>query len=400
VNSLQLGSETIDERGTNAGLYELASGSEVCAYYERVLRDRLLASGRVLYFPMCEYVGRRRFVSRVSGDLVEVKVRKRVVDATYLEPSVPATTPPPFDVEEEAHCVAVGDLPRQLEQADGYVIVGSGKTAIDACLWLLELGAAPESICWIKPSEPWLLNRAYLQAGDLAAALLDGFSLQVEAIAQAESLDDLFARLEDADQMLRVDELVTPTAYRGATVTAAEVEQLRRIEDVVRLGHVRRVERDRIVLENGEVSTSARRLHVHCAARGLNPAPAVPVFTEDTITPQWLLPGFLPFNAAITAFVEATRDDTAEKNRLCRPRAIVDKPEDWLHGMIHANKTAQAWSQEDDVEEWLLSSRLSWRHWVARRADEPRVAEASLRFAENIRPAFENSKRLLAPAPV
>ena len=42
VSSLQLGSETIDRDGLNAGLYELAGASEICAYYDRVLRERLL----------------------------------------------------------------------------------------------------------------------------------------------------------------------------------------------------------------------------------------------------------------------------------------------------------------------------------------------------------------------
>jgi hypothetical protein len=398
VNSLPLGSETIDRDGLNAGLYELAGASEICAYYDRVMRDRLLATGRVRYLPMTEYVDDRRLVSRLSGDVVEVKVRKRIVDARYLEPSVPATTPPPFAMGAGVRSVAVGELPRLVEQADGYVIVGAGKTAIDACLWLLGLGVAPEAICWIKPSELWLLNRAYVQGGELAGAMFEGFSRQIEAIARAHSLDDLFGRLEATGQMLRVDEEVTPTAYRGATVTSAEVMELRRIENVVRLGHVRRIERDRIVLERGEVATSAGRLHVHCAARGLNRAPAVPVFTDETITLQWILPGFLPFNAAIEGFVEASREGTDEKNRLCRPKAIVETPEDWVRGMIHANRAAQVWAQEDDVEEWLISSRLYWRHWVARRADDPRVADAALRFGENIRPAFANYERLLAPA--
>jgi hypothetical protein len=398
VNSLQLGSETIDRDGLNAGLYELAGGAEICAYYDRVMRESLLASGQVRFFPMCEYVGDGRFVSRVSGDVHEVKVRKRVVDATYLEPSVPASAPPPFEVEHGVRCVPVGELAQLVERADGYVIVGAGKTAIDACLWLLELGVPPEAIRWIKPSELWLLNRAYVQAGELVGAMVEGFSLQMEAIAQASSLDDLFARLEAAGQVLRVDEEVEPTAYRGATVTAAELEQLRRIRDIVRLGHVRRIERGRIVLDEGTVSTEPGCVHVHCAARGLNPAPAVPIYGDDTVTLQAILPGFLPFNAALEGFVEAAVEDTAEKNRLCRPIALPDTPADWLRGMLWANKAAGAWAQHDAVEDWLLGSRLYWRHWLQRAPEEPRIAAALRRFGASLLPAFANAERLLAPA--
>jgi len=52
VNSLPLGADTIDSDGPNAGMYERATAPEICAYYERVMRERLLASGKVRYFPM------------------------------------------------------------------------------------------------------------------------------------------------------------------------------------------------------------------------------------------------------------------------------------------------------------------------------------------------------------
>jgi hypothetical protein len=89
VNSLALGTETIDRRGPNQGLYERATGPEVSAYYGRVMQERLLPSGRVRYFPMCEYVGEHRFVSRLSGERYEVKVQKALVDGRYLEPPFP-----------------------------------------------------------------------------------------------------------------------------------------------------------------------------------------------------------------------------------------------------------------------------------------------------------------------
>jgi len=51
---------------------------------------------------MCEYLGKRRFVSRLSGEQYEVKVRKKLVDATYLEPFVPARYKPSFEIVAEA----------------------------------------------------------------------------------------------------------------------------------------------------------------------------------------------------------------------------------------------------------------------------------------------------------
>jgi hypothetical protein len=269
ANSLPLGSETVDRHGPNAGFYERASAAEICAYYDRVMQQSLLPTGRVRYFPLCEYVGGRRFVSRVSGDEYEVRVRRKLVDATYLEPSVPATCKPPFAVASDARCVPVHELAGLAEAADGYTVIGAGKTAIDACLWLLDVGVPRDAIRWIKPREAWLLNRVFAQGGELVATMFEGLSLQVEAAARATSIDDLFARLAAAELLLRVDTAVKPTAYRGATVSAHELEQLRSIRAVVRLGRVRRIERDAIVLDEGTVPTSSRHLHVHCAAPGL-----------------------------------------------------------------------------------------------------------------------------------
>jgi hypothetical protein len=116
VNSMCLGGDAIDRHGLNQGLYERATGQEICGYYDRVMQQRLLPSGQVRYFAMCDYVGEHRFVSRVSGQRFEVKVRRKLVDATYLQPSVPASCPPPFDVAPEARCVPVNELPRMAPQ--------------------------------------------------------------------------------------------------------------------------------------------------------------------------------------------------------------------------------------------------------------------------------------------
>jgi hypothetical protein len=46
VNSLGLGRDTIDQAGSNKGLYELATAGEGWSYYDRVMHQQLLATGR------------------------------------------------------------------------------------------------------------------------------------------------------------------------------------------------------------------------------------------------------------------------------------------------------------------------------------------------------------------
>jgi hypothetical protein len=398
VVSLPLGSDTIDQHGPNQGWYERATGNEVCAYYARVMHERLLPSGQVRFFPMCDYVNPQRLVSRLTGDEQEIRVRKAYVDGTYLEPAVPATTAPPFEVAQGVRCAAVNELPRLRERADGYVIIGGGKTAIDACLWLLETGVPAQAICWIKPRECWLQNRGFAQGGELVTELFEGISLQIEAAAQASSLEDLFARLSAAEQLLRVDDRVTPTMYKAATANTRELAELRKIENVVRLGHVRRIERDAIVLDEGRVATTPGHLHVHCAAAGLNPAPTVPIFADGRITPQPIRSGLIPFNAALVGFVEASGRNLADKNRLCPPNRLPNEPRDWLRGLLISTNADHLWSREPDLAAWLESARLNPARGLKARATDPAVQRASKRFGQHVRPALRNLAQLLAAA--
>jgi putative NAD(P)-binding protein len=387
VNSTSLGGDAIELRGPEAGQYERSRGSEIRAYYARVMEKRLIASGRVRFFPNCEYVGKHRFVSRLSGDTFDVKVRRKLVDANYLSPSIPALTPTPFNVGDGASAIPVNRLVDIVEKPDRYVIVGGGKTALDACVWLLRNGVDPLDIQWVKPREAWLQNRSYTQPGELVGTLFEGISLQMEAAAQATSIDDLIDRLEAAAQMRRVDRSVRPTMFKGATIGDWELDLLRRIEDVIRLGYVRSIERNRILLERGSVATSPRHLHVHCAA-GLRYPPALPIFAADRITLQPVRMGLIPFNAALVGFVEAHRGDDAEKNRLCPTNPFTNTPLDWARATLIQMGADRAWSKEPDLQAWLERSRLNPMRGLRAHAGEERVQRASQKFAANVGPGL------------
>ena len=52
VNSRVLGSDSIDAVGPNAGFYERATAAEIVDYFNQVLEDHLVASGRVRFWRM------------------------------------------------------------------------------------------------------------------------------------------------------------------------------------------------------------------------------------------------------------------------------------------------------------------------------------------------------------
>ena len=147
------------------------------------------------------------------------------------------------------------------------MIVGSGKTATDGIIWLLANGVQPDRIAWIRPRDPWMLNRAVVQPDPVVALGLAADTLA--AAVDAASPEDLFLRLESAGVMFRVDRGVVPTMAKTPTLGAWELDLLRTVEHVVRLGHIRQVTRHEIVLDDGSVRLAPDSLVVHCAASGL-----------------------------------------------------------------------------------------------------------------------------------
>jgi hypothetical protein len=392
VNSTPLGHGRIESDGFS----ERASGAEISGYFDEIMRHRFLASGRVRFLPMTDFLGAGRVSSLVTGETTEVSVRTRVVDATYMASRVPATEPPPFAVADGVQCVPVGELARLRSVPAGYVIVGGGKTALDAICWLLDRGAEPDAITWIRPQDSWSLNRAYFQQG--AAATFEEVVLQLEAMVASDSVHEVYTRLEAHEVMLRTDPSVLPSMMRGGTISMAELEQLRRVTNVVRLGRVRRIEPTQIVLDQGSIPTTPQHLHVHCAARGLGDNPPRPIYTDDTITPQLVTRLGLTLSGALQGFLEASGRSTDEKNRLCRPTTMPQTPFDYLRAILDGVTTEMQWQDAPDVQAWLDSSRLNILVGLGTHDDADEVSALQARFFQVLFPAFEKLQEFAAAA--
>ncbi len=82
------------------------------------------------------------------------------------------------------------------------MVVGAGKTGMDACIWLLEQRRRPEQIRWIVPRDSWVLRRGNFQPGaEHFARFCQEHRGPGEAVASAIGIDDLFLRLEAADEL-------------------------------------------------------------------------------------------------------------------------------------------------------------------------------------------------------
>ncbi|MCB0896634.1 MAG: NAD(P)-binding protein [Nocardioides sp.] len=348
VASTVLGGER-QVHGPEAGLHERADQPTIVAYYSRALQ-RLVDTGRVELFGGCDHRGDRTFVSRVSGQQFVVPDTCRVVDARYLAPDIPAETPPPFGAADDVRVVPAGGVVSVESAPSQWVVVGSGKTATDTCIWLLGHGVDPDAIVWVRPRDPWMLNRSLVQPDP--AIYLPMVADLMTAAASARSLPDLFLALEELGIMLRIDPSVTPTMARAPTLGTWELELLRTIEHVVRLGHVRTVHRGRLELEQGDVTIADDAVVVHCAADGLKLPGRVPIWQPDAITLQGVRAGFPCFGAAVSGYVEATRDDDAEKNRLCPPSSFGNTLVDWAVMNVTGFRATAAFGAEPDIKDW------------------------------------------------
>jgi hypothetical protein len=398
VPSMPVGQGRILSHGPAAGRYESASGAELCGYFDQVMQHRLLPSGRVRFLPRHEYVGEGRVRSLVTGRVEEIRALKRTVDASYLEARVPAECPPPFEVADGARCVAPGELVRLSSIPEGYVIIGASKTAIDTCLWLLAQGVDPERIRWIRPRDIWLLNREYYQGGKYVTEVVAGITAQLEAAAASQDAHGFFERCEDAGVMLRIDRAVRPTMVRGATGDAYEIEQLRSITQVVRMGHVKRIEADRIVLDQGEIPTSPKHLHVHCAADGVPVKPPLPIFQPGRITIQFVRQVSPAFSYALIGLVEASGRDDDEKNRLIQPNAGTSTPLDWVRTTLQTMLGERAWRNESDIETWKRSTQLNISRGIEEVGKTEEGAALFKRMSAASAPGIESMGRMLEAA--
>lgn len=395
VNSTELGRGTKDECGPNAGLYELASGDEVRAYFDRVLRDTFQRSGRVRYFPMSEYSMDGRITSLLTGSQTEVRARSKVVDAGYVGSSVPSTEPTPFPVAPGIEFVPVNDLAKIDSLHTAYVVIGAGKTGADACLWLLENDVDPSMIVWVRPRDAWFFNRAGFQGG---LQTLNSFATQLEVVAQAKSVEQIVQGFEATGQLLRFDPNYWPTMFRGATTTDGEVELLRKITNVIRLGHVLRIDQSALVLKNGTIPMKPGCLYVDCTARGIRNRPAVPIFAPDKITLQYAVYAGQPtFSAALTAFIELVCDDDDRKNSMCSPIPVTGDLLDIPRNLVTDLRARTEWLGNDQIREWMDRSRLNPTAGAA--SIDPGDAEKQAvlgRLLATMGPASSNLEQLLA----
>lgn len=399
VASMDLGERRLDKTGLNKGFEELASGSEVTSYFQKVMHDRFLASGRVSFMPMSEHLGSGEIRHLLSGETSQIEVRKKIIDASFIDSQIPMTHKRPFEVDANVACVPPNFLPRLAQDHRHFTVLGAGKTAMDSIVWLLENGAGTDQVRWVIPRDPWVYDRAILQPGGaFYHETYGGYARQLEAMQGATSIDDLADRMEAAKIWMRLDSQVRPRIMHGPTLSRAELSLLQKVDDVIRMGHVNQILADKLILTEGEYTTPAASLYVDCTAAGLRRRKPQPIFDENKICLQMVRMYQPTFSAALLAKIESMFDDDTMKNKLAQPLPMTDSVESWINCQMSSMMNQFAWSQVPDVRSWIAQCRLDGFGRAAGEVDrdDPEVNAVYNRIKELSMPAFANLQKLAA----
>jgi hypothetical protein len=392
VASRPLGSDRIDVSGPNAGFYERATPHQICDHFGQALDD-FVASGRVRFLAMSDYRGRdgdgHHVTSLITGADTTIRAKK-VVDATYVESEIPSRHTPSFSMDSGVRLMPPNNLVDLAEAPAGFTVIGAGKTAMDTCNWLLDNGVDPDRITWFRPRDPWLFNRTFMQPLDLVGSYMQMQARWVEAAAVAESSTDFAHRLAADDVFLRIDADVEPTAFRGATISTREIEQLRSIQRVVTGQRVRHIGTHQIATTAGDVPTDARNVYVDCTAQGVRPTAMQPLFEGDRVTLEYVTIGVVPWSAASVAAIETSEHPEAQKNQLTPVVRFTGNAADLLD-IAHCGMTGLTSRGADaDFAAWDAQCRLNPSSGASQRAADPQVAAAFASIMNNIGPALNN----------
>lgn len=363
VNSKPLGQNRLTATGINRGLPEVASKHEILHYFRDLMDNTLLPTGRVTYLKNSEHLGDGRVRSLVTGEETQITVRKKFVDAGYFGEhiTIPATHDRPFDVDPGVDCVPLNDLPKVASQHEDFVVLGAGKTAMDAVLWLLETGIPQDKITWVRPNDYWIFQRDFIVPHrDFFDVTVDSIRHETESLATSKTVEEHCLRLEAEGRWQRIDRDYWPTRFHAATCSNAELEALRTVENVVRLGRVKRITATQMELAEGTHPISGQPLFVDCTgAANISLDRKLKVFDGNVITLMLVRPFQPVFSSALIAHLECGDYNDTIRQFATQVTNFHHTPADYIAVQRQGFMNQYMWNQNPAIRAWVDASRLN-----------------------------------------
>ena len=391
VNSLQLGKSRDCWGNELFNIEDRATGSEIIEYYAKV-HDSFEATGRVRSFFLSNYlkeedavIARAKTVHSFqtnSGEVFSVQCKKLVnIHSRVIVPSMrkPSSF---FPVHNDVNVIPINDLPAAKESGKftNYVVLGAGKSGIDAVLELLRRDVDQSCIKWVISRDFWFLLRDGMYANNAALENTDRLFLPLLE-ESTTSMKQVFLAMEKEGIWGRLDPNGPfPPVFKGSAIDISELNLMRSIQDVVRMGRVQRILCDGAMIFKNKYgkevqiklsSPNDSTVFVDCMANsdgenfGYMVSKEFEIFQDGKINLGPMLALLNPsLSAAIIAYIEANlKDDDLLKNSCCSFGKVKEGSEHyanfWNH-LRHQMKTMEALVKEHPpAMQFLFSSRTN-----------------------------------------
>lgn len=223
---------------------------------------------------------------------LKINVNRKIVDGTHNEEYVPSTNRPAFPVDEAVNIIPIRGLSDLTFPWKKYVIIGCGKTGIDAILYLLGLDVDPDRITWIVSNDCWYYNKNVYNIEDL----WDGMERRYFPILEARDINDVYKKYEEEGFMLRINKDIWPTKNRSGSISFQELQTIRRVKNVIREGRIIGIEAKFVKFKKRDLFMEMKEtLFVDCISRsrkevshGLEGSP-FPIFDGKVINLHLIL---------------------------------------------------------------------------------------------------------------
>lgn len=330
------------------------SQADILDYFGVLMRDHLLSTGRVHYFPNSEHLGNGLIRNQTTGRTTRFQVGRKIVDTAKAANWSKTEHVPCLRFDKNIRVIGphvLATLPPALVKSHSSIcILGAGGAATDSALYLLSLGAPPDSIAWVRPRESWFLDPAL--TGPLMALDLARLG------RQASTGQELLAQLEASQHVSRISTEVAPEMYHADVRPVPEIASLRAIKRVIRKGHAHRISEIGLMLDSGIEPMPPRTLYVDCTAGPVLHRKPPRIFADTQIIVQACCLADPGFSARMIAAIEVMEPATETKNALCVPIARPDKPLDLLESLQTSLSNLERWRSHLGLRHWLTQNQL------------------------------------------
>lgn len=282
VNSLPLAK--LDKNGNEPYDQNVrASAKEICEYYKQVV-ENFKATGRVRVYFETNYEGEAKNpdgstnvnsgnyndpAAKITHTITTKNGETMLVDCTKVVRCETNVVVPsmrdglPFPVDDAVESVPLNELPSRVGPAsphENYLVIGGGKSGVDAITYLVrDKQIRHDQITWIVPRPAWYFIRDHIQRRPKSGTGFwkDAVRKLFDPIIAANSANEGFLNMEKLGVAQRVDpnDGHFPTIFKGATLDQSEMDDLRKIKNVVsNKGRVTSITANEVIFANGEHS--------------------------------------------------------------------------------------------------------------------------------------------------